>query len=314
MAIDRHRFPANLLRIPLSQPDFLSNAWLPEHHFRRPMSKILFKQSLAPSIVRMRIESPRIAKKRAAGQFIMVRPTANDERIPLTIADADPDAGWVELIFQVVGQGTSALSALQVGDDVADFVGPLGRPTHIERFGRVLCVGGGVGAAPLHPIARALGDAGNEVTTVIGARTRDLLMLQDEMRAFSHAVHIATDDGSAGHHGFVTDVVVQLLEQIRFDFAVVIGPAPMMRATSALLVARGIPTVVSLNPIMVDGTGMCGGCRVTVHGKTQFACVDGPEFDAAGIDWSELTKRLGSYREFEQRRREEHQCRLKVVP
>lgn len=277
------------------------------------MSKILFKESLSPSIVRMRIDAPRIAKRRRAGQFIMVRPTATDERLPLTIAHADPDAGWVEIIFQVVGQGTSSLAALPVGESVADFVGPLGRPTHIERFGRVLCVGGGVGVAPLHPIARAMAEAGNDVTTVIGARNKDLLMLEAEMRSFSREVHIATDDGTAGHHGFVTDVVKQLLESGSYDFAVVIGPAPMMRATSDLLVSRGIKTVASLNPIMVDGTGMCGGCRVTVHGKTMFACVDGPEFDASGIDWSELVKRLGSYREFEKQRREEHECKLKVT-
>ncbi|HEY5958914.1 MAG TPA: sulfide/dihydroorotate dehydrogenase-like FAD/NAD-binding protein, partial [Polyangiaceae bacterium] len=249
-------------------------------------------------------------KKRKAGQFIMVRPTNEDERLPLTIAHANASAGWVEIIFQVVGQGTTALVALNVGDEVADFVGPLGKPTHVEHFGRVLCVGGGVGTAPLHPIARALAEVGNEVVTVIGARSSNLLMLEAEMRSFSHDVRIATDDGTAGHHGFVTDVVNQLLEQGSFDFAVVIGPAPMMRATSQILVARGIKTVASLNPIMVDGSGMCGGCRVTVHGKTQFACVDGPEFDAAGIDWTELVKRLGSYREFEQRRREGHDCRL----
>jgi ferredoxin/flavodoxin---NADP+ reductase len=277
------------------------------------MSKIVFKESLSPSIVRMRIEAPRIARKRKAGQFIIVRPTATDERLPLTIANADANAGWVEIIFQIVGQGTTSLSALNVGDEVADFVGPLGKPTHIEKFGRVLCVGGGVGTAPLHPIARALAEAGNEVTTIIGARSKELLMLETEMRSFSHAVHIATDDGTAGHHGFVTEVVKQLLEQGTFDFAVVIGPGPMMRYTSEILVKHGIKTVCSLNPIMVDGTGMCGGCRVTVHGKTQFACVDGPEFDAAGIDWPELMKRLGSYRAFEQQRREEHECKLKVT-
>ena len=178
------------------------------------MSKILFKESLSPSIVRMRVDAPRIAKKRKAGPFIMVRPTATDERLPLTIAHADPEAGWVEIIFQVVGQGTSSLAALAVGESVADFVGPLGRPTHIEQFGRVLCVGGGVGVAPLHPIARAMAEAGNEVTTVIGARNRDLLMLEAEMRSFSHEVQIATDDGSTGHHGFVTDVVKQLLDKM----------------------------------------------------------------------------------------------------
>jgi len=278
------------------------------------MSQIVFKESLSSSILRMRIDAPRIAKKRKAGQFIMVRPTAQDERLPLTIAHADANAGWVEIIFQIVGQGTTSLATLNVGDKVADFVGPLGRPTHIEQFGRVLCVGGGVGTAPLHPIARALAEAGNEVTTVIGARSGDLLMLEAEMRSFSHAVHIATDDGSVGHHGFVTEVVKQLLETVAFDFAVVIGPAMMMRFTSELIVAKGIRTVASLNPIMVDGTGMCGGCRVTVHGKTQFACVDGPEFDASGIDWTELTKRLGSYRAFEEKRRDEHQCKLKVTP
>jgi NAD(P)H-flavin reductase len=277
------------------------------------MSKILFKEALSPSIIRMRIQAPRIARKRKAGQFIMVRPTASDERLPLTIAHADPVAGWVEIIFQIVGQGTEALAHLATGDAVADFVGPLGRPTHIERFGKVLCVGGGVGTAPLHPIARALAEADNEVTTVIGARNKDLLMLEAEMRSFSHEVRITTDDGTAGVHGFVTDVVRQLLEQGSFDFAVVIGPAPMMRATSEILVARGIKTVASLNPIMVDGTGMCGGCRVTVHGKSQFACVDGPEFDASGIDWAELMRRLGSYRAFEQQRRDEHLCRLKVT-
>lgn len=305
--------PAAAVETMQLAPDATPAASLGANHHRQLMTKILFKESLSTSIVRMRIEAPRIAKKRKAGQFIMVRPTASDERLPLTIAHADPNAGWVEIIFQVVGQGTSALAGLNVGDEVADFVGPLGRPTHIERFGRVLCVGGGVGTAPLHPIARALAEAGNEVTTIIGARSKELLMLEAEMRSFSHEVHLATDDGTAGHHGFVTDVVKQLLELGSFDLAVVIGPAPMMRATSEILVSRGIKTVASLNPIMVDGTGMCGGCRVTVHGKTQFACVDGPEFDAAGIDWGELVKRLGAYRDFEKQRREDHECHLKVT-
>jgi ferredoxin--NADP+ reductase len=166
----------------------------------------------------------------------------------------------------------------------------------------------------LHPIARALAEAGNEVTTIIGARSKELLMLETEMRSFSKAVHVATDDGTAGQKGFVTDIIRQLIAtEPKFDFAVAIGPVPMMRACSEVLVAAGIQTVASLNPIMVDGTGMCGGCRVTVHGKTQFACVDGPEFDAAGVDWAELSKRLGSYREFERRSLEKHQCRLKQI-
>jgi ferredoxin--NADP+ reductase len=275
------------------------------------MPCILKREQLSPSIVRLRIDAPRIAKKRKAGQFIMVRPTATDERLPLTIAHGDAAEGWVEIIFQVVGQGTTVLAGLSVGDEVSDFVGPLGKPTHIEKFGRVLCVGGGVGVAPLHPIARALAEVGNEVITVIGARSKELLMLEDEMRSFSKAVYVATDDGTAGKKGFVTDVIKQLIaEGPAFDFAVAIGPVPMMRATSEVLVGAGIKSVASLNPIMVDGTGMCGGCRVTVHGKTQFACVDGPEFDAAGVDWAELSKRLTSYREFERRSLETHQCRL----
>lgn len=275
------------------------------------MARILKREQLSASIVRLRIEAPRIARKRKAGQFIMVRPSANDERLPLTIAHADADAGWVEIIFQIVGQGTTDLANLREGEEVADFVGPLGRPTHIEKVGRVLCVGGGVGTAPLHPIARAFAEIGNEVTTIIGARNKELLMLEDEMRAFSHRVLVATDDGSAGRKGFVTDVIRELTEtEAPFELAVTIGPVPMMRACSEVLTAAKIRTVASLNPIMVDGTGMCGGCRVTVHGKTQFACVDGPEFDAAGVDWVELGKRLGSYREFEKKQLEAHHCRM----
>lgn len=275
------------------------------------MARILKREQLSPSIVRLRIDAPRIAKKRQAGQFIMVRPSTADERLPLTIAHADANEGWVDIIFQIVGQGTTVLANLNVGDHVADFVGPLGKPTHIERVGRILCVGGGVGVAPLHPIARALAEAGNDVITVLGARSKELLLLEHEMREFSNAVHIATDDGSAGQKGFVTDVLRQLItEGPTFALAVVIGPVPMMRACSEVLVNAGIKSVASLNPIMVDGTGMCGGCRVTVHGKTKFACVDGPEFDAAGVDWAELSKRLSSYREFERRSLEAHHCRL----
>ncbi len=275
------------------------------------MTRILDKQVLAPNIVRMRLEAPRIARKRQAGQFVILRPTTRDERLPLTIAHASAEEGWIEIIFQIVGQGTTSLAELEIGMELSDLVGPLGRPTHIELFGETLCVGGGVGAAPLHPIARALAAAGNRVTTVLGARTSELLLMQDEMREFSAELHLATDDGSVGHHGYVSEVVSKLLAEGRkFDLAVVIGPAPMMRVTSGVTVAAGIPSVVSLNPIMVDGTGMCGGCRVTVGGQTRFACVDGPEFDAAGVDWAELSKRLGSYREFEKRALERHRCNL----
>ncbi|MBD3239626.1 MAG: sulfide/dihydroorotate dehydrogenase-like FAD/NAD-binding protein [Chitinivibrionales bacterium] len=275
------------------------------------MNQILKKETLAPNVVRCRIEAPRIARKRQAGQFIILRAEPDGERIPLTIANGDAEQGWIEIIFQVVGHGTTHLAELRVGDEILDLVGPLGKPTHIEKFGHCLCVGGGVGIAPLCPIVCALREAGNEITTILGARNAELLILEDEMAAQSDALFVATDDGSKGHKGFAADVFKQrLAEGEKFDFAVVIGPAIMMKVTTALTVAEGIQTVASLNPIMVDGTGMCGGCRVTVHGQTRFACVDGPEFDAAGIDWDELVRRLASYRDAEHRMMDDHNCKL----
>lgn len=275
------------------------------------MSKILKKEQLAPQVVRLRLEAPNIARKRKAGQFIIVRSGDDGERIPLTIANADKEGGWIEIIFQVVGVGTTLLSQLNEGDSVADLVGPLGKPTHIENFGTCICIGGGVGIAPLYPIVSALKEAGNQVITIIGARSKDILILEEEMRAASSELFVATDDGSYGHHGFVSDVFNKLIEDGRkFDFGIVIGPAIMMKVTTALTVAQGIKTYASLNPIMIDGTGMCGGCRVTVHGATKFACVDGPEFDASGIDWDLLVKRLNSYKNFEEESREQHLCRL----
>ncbi len=275
------------------------------------MSTILKKEQLAPQVVRFRISAPRIAKKRKAGQFIILRGTEDGERIPLTIANADPEEGWIEIIFQIVGVGTTLLAQLNEGDTVTDLVGPLGKPTHIENFGRCICIGGGVGIAPLYPIVCALKGAGNDVTTIIGARSKDILILEEEMRAGSDSLHVATDDGSYGFHGFVSDVFNQLIEEgNRYDLAVVIGPAVMMKVTTALTVKQGIKTFASLNPIMIDGTGMCGGCRVSVHGETKFACVDGPEFDASGIDWDLLIKRLNSYREFEEKSKEKHLCKL----
>jgi ferredoxin--NADP+ reductase len=197
------------------------------------------------------------------------------------------------------------------GDNILDLVGPLGQPTHIEKFGRCLCIGGGVGIAPLYPIARGLSDAGNMVTTIIGARTERLLILQSDFKAISEDLHITTDDGSSGNKGFVSNVFQELHDRgEKFDVAFVIGPVMMMKVTSQLTLAAGIRTYVSLNPIMVDGTGMCGGCRVTVSGKTRFACVEGPEFDAAGIDWNEMAKRLTSYRGFETAALEKHECEL----
>jgi ferredoxin--NADP+ reductase len=275
------------------------------------MSRILKKEQLSEQVWRYRLEAPRIARKKQAGQFVIVRPIEGQERLPLTIANADATQGWIEIIFQIIGHGTMHLAELKEGDKVADLVGPLGQPTHIERFGRCLCIGGGVGVAPLFPIVSALSAAGNDVTVVMGARTKDLLILEDEMTLNSRKVVVATDDGSKGFHGFVSGVVEALFAAgEKFDLAVVIGPAMMMKVVSRLTVQAGIKTLASLNPIMIDGTGMCGGCRVTVHGQTKFGCVDGPEFDAAGIDWDEMITRLAAYKPFERAAIDKHSCRL----
>jgi ferredoxin--NADP+ reductase len=276
------------------------------------MAEILSKLKMSDTVYRMRLHAPRIARKRKAGQFIILRPTGDSERIPLTIAGADAAAGWIEIIYQVMGRTTMQLCALDVGGAVHDLAGPLGKPTHVEKFGRVLCIGGGVGTAPLYPIVCALTEVGNDVTSIIGARSKDLLMLEDEIAAASASFLVATDDGSHGTKGFVTDIFKNLVGGGEcFDAAFVIGPVMMMKAACALTVAAGIKTYASLNPIMIDGTGMCGCCRVTVGGKTKFACVDGPEFDASQIDWGEMVNRLGSYKDFEAQARENcRECRL----
>jgi ferredoxin--NADP+ reductase len=278
------------------------------------MAEILTKEKLAPKIWRYRLDAPRIAKKRQAGQFIILRPVQNSERIPLTIAHANASEGWIEIIFQVAGRTTMLLEMLSQGDNILDLVGPLGKPTHIENFGRCVCIGGGVGVAPLFPIVSALREAGNHITSIIGARSRDLVILENDFREVSNIVHVATDDGSAGTKGFVSTVFQGLVDSgEKFDAAFVIGPVMMMKVTSQLTVKTGIPTWVSLNPIMIDGTGMCGGCRVTIDGKTKFACVDGPEFNAAQIDWDEMAKRLNGYRGFEEQARANHTCNLEGV-
>lgn len=251
------------------------------------------------------------SKKREAGQFIILRPIQNSERIPLTIADANAAEGWIEIIFQVVGRTTMILASLGVGDSILDLAGPLGKPTHIKKFGKCICIGGGVGVAPLFPIIGALKDAGNEIVSIIGARTKGLVILEDEIKMRSDRMFITTDDGTYGKKGFVTDIFKQLIVAGEtFDAAFVIGPVMMMKVTTGLTVAAGIQTYASLNPIMIDGTGMCGGCRVTVFNETKFACVDGPEFDAAGIDWAELIRRLNSYKMFESEAREQHVCKM----
>ncbi|MGA2506685.1 MAG: sulfide/dihydroorotate dehydrogenase-like FAD/NAD-binding protein [Chitinispirillaceae bacterium] len=275
------------------------------------MAKIIKKEKLADKVWRYRLDAPRIAKKWKAGQFIILRPVQNSERIPLTIANAGAAGGWIDIIFQTVGRTTILLSMLEQGDTILDLVGPLGRPTHIEKFGRCICIGGGVGVAPLYPIVCGLRDAGNRITSVIGSRSKELLILKNEFEAASDSLHVATDDGTFGTKGFVSDVFTALVKNgEKFDAAFVIGPVMMMKVTSRLTVQAGIKTYVSLNPIMIDGTGMCGGCRVTVGGATKFACVDGPEFDAALIDWDGMVKRLNSYRAFEETARQQHECRL----
>ncbi|GAB4370225.1 MAG: sulfide/dihydroorotate dehydrogenase-like FAD/NAD-binding protein [Acidobacteriota bacterium] len=282
------------------------------------MHRILEARFLAPDIKLFRIEAPKIARKRRAGQFVIVRVTADGERIPLTIADGDPEAGWIALIVQGVGKTTRLLNTLEAGDAIQDVAGPLGAPSHVENFGTAVVIGGGVGTAIAWPTAVALKQAGNRVISIIGGRTRELVILEDEMRRVADEVHPTTDDGSYGFHGLVTDKLQQLLDEGRtIDFVLAIGPVPMMRAVAEVTRPHGIRTVVSLNPIMVDGTGMCGGCRVEVGGETRFACVDGPEFDAHQVDYELLALRNRAYVEFErarleefERRRHEGPCRL----
>lgn len=273
------------------------------------MNKILRKEVLGPDVVRLRVAAAKIARKARAGQFVILRVREDGERFPLTIADSDPAAGTIDLIFQVVGKSTTLLAAAEEGGDILDLVGPLGLATEIEKFGRVLCVGGGIGVAPLYPIAKALKAAGNVVAAVLGARSKGLLIMENEFRAVADEVRVATDDGSYGRKGFVTDAINDLLAEGRkFDRAWAIGPVPMMRNTSKLTCGAGIPTLVSLNPIMVDGTGMCGGCRVIVGGHVRFACVEGPEFPGDQVDFDSLSRRLGTYREKE--RKDHESCKI----
>ena len=264
------------------------------------MFEITEKIELAHTVYQYKIKAPLIAKKRKAGQFVVLRLGEMGERIPLTIVDSDNNDGTITIIMQEVGKSTAMLGNMGVGDMILDVVGPLGKPTHIENFGIAVCVGGGIGTAPVYPIAKAMKEAGNRVVSIIGARNKSLLILEKEMRAVSDEIYITTDDGSSGHHGFVTQVLQNLIDEgMKIGIAVGIGPVPMMRAVANTTKPYAIPTVVSLNPIMVDGTGMCGACRVTVGGKTQFVCVDGPEFDGHQVDFGELAARLTAYREQE---------------
>jgi ferredoxin--NADP+ reductase len=259
--------------------------------------KIVAKREMAErTVCHFKVEAPRIARKAKPGQFVVLRVNETGERIPLTMAGTDPSAGTIDLIFQVVGKTTALMRTLNEGDAIADIIGPLGKPTHVENLGTVVCVGGGTGVAVMYPITKALKEAGNHVIAIIGSRTKDLLILEEEMTAASHDLRVTTDDGSYGHHGFVTDVLRGILDERKdVKMIVAIGPVPMMKFLCKLTKEYGVKTVVSLNPIMVDATGMCGACRITVGGKTKFCCVDGPEFDGHEVDYDELVKRQRAY-------------------
>ena len=264
------------------------------------MNKIVSKENFSENVVKLEVEAPLIAKSRKAGHFVIVRVGEKGERIPLTIAAADAEKGTITLVIQKIGVSSTKLCSLNVGDEITDLVGPLGKATHIENFGTVVCAGGGVGVAPLLPIVEALKKAGNRVITVLAARNKDLVILEDQMRKFSDEVIVMTDDGSSGKKGLVTNGIEEVINREKVDLCVTIGPAIMMKFVSLLTKKYEIPTVASLNTIMVDGTGMCGACRITVGGKTKFVCVDGPEFDAHQVDFDEMLMRLGAYKEEEQ--------------
>ena len=278
------------------------------------MYKIVRKKELNSSVTLMDIEAPFIARKGKAGQFIIFRIDEMGERVPLTIAGCDPQAGTVTIIFQKVGFSTNALGALNEGDYIRDFVGPLGKPTPVEGKKKVCVVGGGVGCAIALPSARAFKEAGAEVTVIVGFRSKDIVILEEEFKAVSDRFIMMTDDGSYGRHGLVTAPLQELLEAGEtFDEVLAIGPVPMMKFVAKTTEPFGVHTSVSLNPIMIDGTGMCGGCRVTVGGQTKFACVDGPEFDGHKVDFAELMSRNGTYREREAEVNHDHVCRIEAM-
>lgn len=276
------------------------------------MHQIIDKTVLSPNVTRLVVRAPRIAQVRHAGQFVIVRRGEGAERIPLTIADADPDAGTITLVIQAVGKTTMDLSELGVGDAITDVAGPLGRATELIGSGHAVCVGGGVGTAVVHPIAQGLAARGVRVTSIIGGRSREWVILERELARHGEVLP-CTDDGSYGRHGFVTDVLRDVLDGGGVDHVYAVGPVPMMRAVSEITYRYEVPTTVSLNAIMVDGTGMCGGCRVSVGGRTLYACVDGPEFDGHAVDFGILADRLATYREQEQRAVEQRACLIPAL-
>jgi NAD(P)H-flavin reductase len=273
------------------------------------MNKIISKEYFSEKVVKFEVEAPLVAKSRKAGHFVMVKVGEKGERIPLTIADADVQRGTITLVVQKMGVSSTKLCELNEGDYITDLVGPLGKATHIENYGTVVCACGGVGTAPMMPIAAALKQAGNRVITVLAARTKELIILEEQMKEYSDEVIVMTDDGSYGNKGLVTNGVEMVINREKVDLCVTIGPAIMMKFVSLLTKKYEIPTMASLNTIMVDGTGMCGACRVSVGGKTKFVCVDGPEFDAHLVDFDEMLMRLGGYRDIEREEMEKMECK-----
>ena len=273
------------------------------------MNRIEKKTQLSKDVYRIRVASPLIAEQHRPGQFVIVQLSENGERIPLTIADSDTTNGTITLIFQAVGKTTHMLASISEQERIAHILGPLGKPTEIEKYGHAICVGGGIGTAPLYPIAKALKRAGNNTSIIIGARSRELVLLEDQMKAISNNVTVCTDDGSYGRKALVTDPLLEMCRATPTpDIVVAIGPPVMMKACAETTRPFGIRTIVSLNTIMIDGTGMCGGCRVTVGGKTKFVCVDGPEFDGHKVDFDQLTSRLGAYKDQEDTAH--HKCHI----
>ena len=266
--------------------------------------KILKKVELCPNQYELTIDAPFVTKNAKAGQFIILRVDEDGERVPLTIADFNREKGELTIVFMAVGYTTKSLAKLNVGDEIADVVGPLGQPTHIEKYGTVVCLAGGYGAAPCYLIAKAFKEAGNKVYMIMGARNKDLIFWNEKMKDACTELFITTDDGSLGTKGFVTGVMEDIMSKEKVDYAIAVGPMPMMRAVAELTRGKGIKTEASMNPIMVDGTGMCGACRVTVGGKVKFACVDGPDFDAHQIDFDEVINRTRIYKHYEKKRQE----------
>ena len=272
------------------------------------MAQIISAKFIAPNIKRFEILSPKIARRRKPGQFVIIRIDESGERIPLTIADSNTENGTITIIVQSVGKTTMELNMLEKGDTILDVVGPLGKPSEIEYFGTAVSVGGGVGTAIAYPTAVALKKSGNHTISIIGGRSKEFVILEDEMRKVCDEVYVTTDDGSYGKKGFVTDQLKELIDKMQIDFVLAIGPIPMMKAVADVTREKNIKTVVSLNPIMIDGTGMCGGCRATVDNKTVFVCVDGPEFDAHKVDFETLERRNRTYRKDEIVGLEKFQC------